>query len=444
MVRLLAFVPTRQAALVLFAVALCVFWFQALGWPMAKGRDTWDYLVYYLQFFDSNPPLSQVQLFRAAADAARRRAADGDRRERPARDRLRRALRRLAWLRGARRRSPSGVSRRSPRRCSSSSIPPGRRSTTRRRATPSSPRASRCGRSSLARTLRRPSTRRVRRPRRSASRSLVLIRPANQVLLPAVVAPLLAAAPWRRRLTWVAVCLAAAVLPLAGWAVAQRDPLRRLHRHARRPRLGAVPARVARRQDDRAGERRRSRGDSRGLIEQHVLTEEPFSEPPRAARRVPRERLELRDRAAHRALRPRTSGRDDNYERDLRLRDRGDPQRIRGRTSRGVADVFWEFLMQAPIREGIAPRAQTAPEPPPADVRRATASCCPNPPATVLARCRALRVRLVRVRLHRLVHARRPVASSGTTLRRSGATARSSRRCGRGMPSCRRAPASSG
>ena len=32
---------------------------------MAKGRDTWDYLVYYLQFFDSNPPLSQVQLFRA-------------------------------------------------------------------------------------------------------------------------------------------------------------------------------------------------------------------------------------------------------------------------------------------------------------------------------------------------------------------------------------------
>ena len=63
--RLLAFVPTRRAALVLVAVALCVFWFQALGWPMAKGRDTWDYLVYYLQFFDSKPPLLQVQLFRA-------------------------------------------------------------------------------------------------------------------------------------------------------------------------------------------------------------------------------------------------------------------------------------------------------------------------------------------------------------------------------------------
>ena len=63
--RLMAFVPTRRAALALFVVALGVFWFQALGWPMAKGRDTWDYLVYYLQLFDSKPPLSQVQLFRA-------------------------------------------------------------------------------------------------------------------------------------------------------------------------------------------------------------------------------------------------------------------------------------------------------------------------------------------------------------------------------------------
>jgi hypothetical protein len=62
--RLLAFVPTRRAAILLFVVALGVFWFQALGWPMAKGRDTWDYLVYYLQLFDGNPPLSQVQLFR--------------------------------------------------------------------------------------------------------------------------------------------------------------------------------------------------------------------------------------------------------------------------------------------------------------------------------------------------------------------------------------------
>src|SRR5512145_3375193 len=31
---------------------------------MAKGRDTWDYLAYYLQLFDSDPPLSELQVFR--------------------------------------------------------------------------------------------------------------------------------------------------------------------------------------------------------------------------------------------------------------------------------------------------------------------------------------------------------------------------------------------
>ncbi|HEY5872539.1 MAG TPA: hypothetical protein VIT46_04820, partial [Gaiellaceae bacterium] len=62
--RLLAFVPTRRAALTLFAVALVVYWIESLGWPMAKGRDTWDYLAYYLQLFDSAPPLSELQLFR--------------------------------------------------------------------------------------------------------------------------------------------------------------------------------------------------------------------------------------------------------------------------------------------------------------------------------------------------------------------------------------------
>ena len=61
---LLAFVPTRRAALVLFVLALAVFAFEALGWPMAKGRDTWDYLAYYLQLTDRHPPLSDLQVFR--------------------------------------------------------------------------------------------------------------------------------------------------------------------------------------------------------------------------------------------------------------------------------------------------------------------------------------------------------------------------------------------
>ncbi|MEX0850001.1 MAG: hypothetical protein WD015_00730, partial [Gaiellaceae bacterium] len=62
--RLDAFVPTRRAAAVLFVLATAGFWFAALGWPIAKGRDTWDYLAFYLQLFETNPPLESLQLFR--------------------------------------------------------------------------------------------------------------------------------------------------------------------------------------------------------------------------------------------------------------------------------------------------------------------------------------------------------------------------------------------
>ena len=77
-----------------------------------------------------------------------------------------------------------------------------------------------------------------------------------------------------------------------------------------------------------------------------------------------------------------------------------------GTYARGVADVFWDFLMQRPIREGVAPRAQTAPEPPP-PTYESDGVVLPNPQATVLLDAVPVRVRLVRVRLHRLVHASR-------------------------------------
>ena len=72
--------------------------------------------------------------------------------------------------------------------------------------------------------------------------------------------------------------------------------------------------------------------------------------------------------------------------------------------------------MQRPIREGVAPRAQTAPEPPRADVRERRRRA-PEPAGDGPPRGRPVRVRLVRVGLHRLVHARGPVASSGPTRR---------------------------
>ena len=104
---------------------------------------------------------------------------------------------------------------------------------------------------------------------------------------------------------------------------------------------------------------------------------------------------------------------------------------------RGVADTFWEFLRQKPLRENVAPREQTAPEAP-APTFESDGDVLPNPQATVLARRRAVRLRLVRVRLHRLVHARGSRRRSGATRRRRSGIGRSSRRSGRGTPSSRR------
>ena len=50
-----------RVRLLLFLLGLAVFAFEALGWPMAKGRDTWDYLAY--PPLHASPPLpSELQL----------------------------------------------------------------------------------------------------------------------------------------------------------------------------------------------------------------------------------------------------------------------------------------------------------------------------------------------------------------------------------------------
>ena len=48
----------------LFAVALVVYWIEALAWPLQRGRDSWDYWLYYLQLADRHPVFWAVQLFR--------------------------------------------------------------------------------------------------------------------------------------------------------------------------------------------------------------------------------------------------------------------------------------------------------------------------------------------------------------------------------------------
>jgi len=376
--RVMAFVPTRKAALVLFAVALGVFWFQALGWPMAKGRDTWDYLAYYLQLFHSNPPLSQLQLFRTPltplavglpmdiGGSTLLEVVFG----------LLFAVTVVAW-------SVTALTfGRVPALASAVLLlvyPAW--ATIYHQA--SSDAVFATGLSLwalvLARTLRRPNAAGFV-VLGAGIATLVLIRPANQVLLPAVLVPLIAAAAWRRRLTWVAVCLAAAVLPLAGWAA--HNGIRYDDTTVARGGRAWVPfLRVWLADSTIAPANGPASRRLADLIEHHVLTEEPF-----ASLHVPLDAY-LANGSNYEtvrliALSDRYLGRDTNYETifDSAI----EAIRAHPRTYvRGVADVFWQFLMQAPIREGIGPRAQTAPAPP-APTFVSGRVTLPNPQATVL------------------------------------------------------------
>ena len=55
------------------------YWLAAAGWPLAKGRDTWDYLAYYLQLGDSDPPSGLASGLSNTSHATRAGPADGPR-----------------------------------------------------------------------------------------------------------------------------------------------------------------------------------------------------------------------------------------------------------------------------------------------------------------------------------------------------------------------------
>jgi hypothetical protein len=376
--RLLAFVPTRRAAILLFVVAFAVFSFQAVGWPMAKGRDTWDYLVYYLQLLDSDPPLSQVQLFRTPLTplAVGLPLDVGGILGLEIFFGLLYAISVVAW---------SGTALTFGR------VPalgtallllayPGW-ATLYHQASSDAVFATGLAVWALvlARVLRRPS------PAGfvvlgAGIAVLILIRPANQVLLPAVLVPLLAAASWRRRLAWVGVCVAAAALPLAGWAVhneVRYDDLT----VARGGRAWVPFLRVWLADRTIAPENGPASRRLAGLVEDHVLTEEPYR-----SLHVPLEAY-LANGSNYEtvrliALSDRVFGRASNY--DVIFDSAIEAIREHpGTYVRGVADVFWDFLMQRPIREGVAPRAQTAPEPP-RPTYESDGVVLPNPQAHVL------------------------------------------------------------
>jgi hypothetical protein len=376
--RLMAFVPTRRAGVVLFVLAVAVYWVEALGWPMAKGRDTWDYLAYYLQLADSDPPLSELQLFRTPitplvlglpldlggsgllevvfgilyATAILAWSA------------LALTFGRLAALASALLLLAYPAYATLYHQASSDAI----------FATGLA-----CWALLLARTLERPSG-----PRFAALGAgiavLVLIRAANEILLPLALVPLFAAAPWRRRSAWTAACLAAAVLPLASWAVLNgiRYDSTTVQRGGRAwvPFLRVFTTERTISPDNGADSRRLAQ-----LIEQQVLAKSPHAELG----------VTLDDYLANGsnyetvrliALSDRVLGRDENY--DVLFDSALEAIRKHpGPYLRGVADTYWDFLMQAPLREDVVPREQTAPEGP-APTYESDGATLPNPQAHVL------------------------------------------------------------
>ena len=376
--RLLAFVPTRRAALALFALAFAVYWLESLGWPMAKGRDTWDYLSYYLQLGDADPPMNWLQVFRtpltpivvglpldlggiwllelvfallyatailgwsaaaltfgripalftaglllvhpAFATLFHQASSDGV---------FAAGFAVWAWL--------------------------------------------------LARALRSPSAWRFAAVGAGIA-FLVLIRPANQVLLPLALAPLVAYAAWRRRLVLAGVCVVAAIVPLAAWAahnaIRYDEPSVARGGRAWVPFLQVFTDNRTIAQENGAASRRLAE-----LIRQEVLARDPH-----AALGVTLDAY-LKNGSNYEtvrliALSDEVLGEDENY--DVLFDSALEAIREHpGTYWRGVADTFWAFLVQKPLREGIAPRAQSGEEPP-APTLVADGVTLPNPQATVL------------------------------------------------------------
>lgn len=376
--RLQGFVPTRRAAVVLFLLALAVFWLESLGWPMAKGRDTWDYLAYYLQIFDSEPPLSDLQVFRtpltplvvgAPLDIGGIGLLE-------AVFSVLFAVSIVAWSATALTfgRVPALIV---------SILLLGYPAYATLYHQASSDAVFAAGLAVwallLARTMERPSGWRFAAVGAGIA-VLVLIRPANQVLLPIALAPLLLPVDWRRRLVWTAACLAAAVGLLGAWvvhnAVRYDDATVARGGPAWVPFLRVFLADKTISPENGSASRRLS-----SLIEENVLAKEPYRslDVPLAAY--------LRNGSNYEtvrliALSDGVLGRGSDYSVlfDSAL------EAIRehpGTYARGVADTFWAFLTQRPLREDVAPREQTAPRPPPRTVE-SDGVVLPNPQATVL------------------------------------------------------------
>jgi hypothetical protein len=377
--RLLAFVPTRNAALALFALAFAVYWIESLGWPMAKGRDTWDYLAYYLQLFDTEPPLSELQVFRTPLTpiVVGLPLDVGGVWLLELVFALLYATSILAWS------ATALLFGRVPALFSALLllVYPAY-ATLYHQASSDAVFATGLAVWALvlAHALDRPSTRSFVWVGLGLA-VLVLIRPANQVLLPlAVVAPLVAYVAWRRRFALAGVCVLAAVVPLAAWAVHNgiRYDDATVARGGRAwvPFLQVFTSNGTISPENGAASRRLAE-----LIDEQVLTREPYAELGVTLDAYLRNGTNY-ETVRLIALSDTVLGRGENYDVlfDSALEAIHEHP---GTYVRGVADVFWKFLRQKPLREEVVPREQTAPEPP-APTYEVDGDVLPNPQATVL------------------------------------------------------------
>ena len=55
---------SRRGAALLVVVALASYALQALAWPLQRGRDSWDYWLWFLEAADRDPVFSALQVFR--------------------------------------------------------------------------------------------------------------------------------------------------------------------------------------------------------------------------------------------------------------------------------------------------------------------------------------------------------------------------------------------
>jgi Dolichyl-phosphate-mannose-protein mannosyltransferase len=207
----------RRGAVVLFVVGLAVYTLRAIAWPLIGGRDLDEYLYDYVQFLDWHPLLPWSMLFRtpvpALIDGASLDVAHGFFAEPLMAVLFAGSV--VAWAAAARTYGP-----RAALLVAAALLvyPAWGLMFHELSSEPLFSAGFALWALLVVRAAERPSLRRFVWVGLGLA-LLALIRPGNALLLAFAVFPLTLTGSWRARLTWGAALLAAAVAPLAAWAI---------------------------------------------------------------------------------------------------------------------------------------------------------------------------------------------------------------------------------